>query len=371
MNQNLNFTITSKKRLDVFLRDVLPQAVGCEISNSKIRRLIMAGCVMVDGRAVRVPSFELRVGSKVSAIIDKEKLLYEKQTDDIKFEVTPESVLYEDDYLIFINKPAHFPTEKTIVDSRDNLHDAVVRYLWNKNPALRNPPYVGIMHRLDKETSGVILFTKKREVNKAIFDMFDSAKLSLEGSEIQPAPRDKTTVFSQPAPRANQTTLDESADVLKRVVRPVKKTYIAAVVDSPKIRDFFTVKNYLGRISSKSSQGKWGSVPQSKGGMIAITEFKVRQRRAGNSIGQDSTISRSRRANLRTGICILECHPITGRTHQIRVHLAESGFPIIGDSLYGGRANSRLMLHAESLELIHPVTGKKLCVKSEADWQSY
>ena len=368
MNQNLNFTITSKKRLDVFLRDVLPQAVGCEISNSKIRRLIMAGCVMVDGRAVRVPSFELRVGSKVSAIIDKEKLLYEKQTDDIKFEVTPESVLYEDDYLIFINKPAHFPTEKTIVDSRDNLHDAVVRYLWNKNPALRNPPYVGIMHRLDKETSGVILFTKKREVNKAIFDMFDSAKLSLEGSEIQPAPRDKTEAILQSAPRDKTTVFSQPAPCANR---PVKKTYIAAVVDSPKIRDSFTVKNYLGRISSKSSQGKWGSVSQSKGGMIAITEFKVRQRRAGNSIGQDSTISWSRGANLRTGICILECHPITGRTHQIRVHLSESGFPIIGDSLYGGRANSRLMLHAESLELIHPVTGKKLCVKAEADWQSY
>lgn len=353
MNQNLNFTITSKTRLDVFLREFLPQTVGCEISNSKIRRLIMAGCVMVDGRAVRVPSFELRVDTKVSAIIDKEKLLYEKQADDIKFEVTPESVLFEDDYLIFINKPAHFPTEKTIVDSRDNLHDAVVRYLWNKNPLLRNPPYVGIMHRLDKETSGVILFTKKREVNKAIFDMFDSSKLELESSQCA------ASLDARPPCTAGHTQ------------RPVKKTYIAAVFDSPKIKDSFTVKNYLGRISSKSSQGKWGSVPQSKGGMIAITEFRVRERRAGNSTGQDSTISRSRGANLRTGICILECHPITGRTHQIRVHLAESGFPIIGDSLYGGRANSRLMLHAESLELIHPVTGKKLCVKAEADWQSY
>ncbi len=207
------------------------------------------------------------------------------------------------------------------MDSRDNLHDAVVRYLWSKNPGLRNPPYVGIMHRLDKETSGVILFTKKREVNKAIFDMFDSAKLELESSQ---------SAVSQ---------------------RPVTKTYIAAVEDSPKIKDSFTVKNYLGRISSKSSQGKWGSVPESKGGVPAVTDFKIRQRRA--------------------GICILECHPVTGRTHQIRVHLAQSGFPIIGDSLYGGRVNSRLMLHAESLELIHPVTGKKLCVKAEADWQSY
>ena len=321
MNQNLIFTVSSNVRLNEFLRKVIPETLGCEISNSKIRRLIISGCVSVDGRVVRIPAFDLRSGSKVSAFIDKEKLFFEKPADDIKFEVTPEAVLYEDDYLIFINKPCHFPTEKTIVDSRDNLHDAVVRYLWSKNPGLRNPPYVGIMHRLDKETSGIILFTKKREVNKAIFDMFDSAKLELESSQ---------SAVSQ---------------------RPVTKTYIAAVEDSPKIKDSFTVKNYLGRISSKSAQGKWGSVPESKGGVPAVTDFKIRQRRA--------------------GICILECHPVTGRTHQIRVHLAQSGFAIIGDTLYGGRANSRLMLHAESLELIHPVTGKKLCVKAEADWQSY
>lgn len=320
MNQNLIFTVSSNVRLNEFLRKVIPETLGCEISNSKIRRLIISGCVSVDGRVVRIPAFDLRSGSKVSAFIDKEKLFFEKPADDIKFEVTPEAVLYEDDYLIFINKPCHFPTEKTVVDSRDNLHDAVVRYLWSKNPGLRNPPYVGIMHRLDKETSGVILFTKKREINKAIFDMFDSAKLDFSGSATE-------------------------------ATRPVKKTYIAEVLDSPEIKESFTVKNYLGRISSKSAQGKWGSVPESKGGVLAVTEFKIRQRRA--------------------GICILECHPVTGRTHQIRVHLAQSGFAIIGDSLYGGRANSRLMLHAESLELIHPVTGKKLCVKAEADWQSY
>lgn len=303
----------SKIRLDELLRQNLPKLTGLELSNSKIRRLIMAGCIRVNGREVRIPSYTVFVKSNVEAFIDKEKVLYEKQADDIIFEVTEESVLYEDEYLIFINKPAKFPTEKTIVTDRDNLHDAVVRYLWKKNPSLRNPPYVGIMHRLDKDTSGVILFTKTREVNKAIFDMFDSSKLEL-----------------------NETS--------EKNYRPVQKTYIAVVKDSVKIKESFTVKNFLGRITSKSAGCKWGEVPESRGGLIAVTEFKVIKRDAGR--------------------CYLECHPITGRTHQIRIHLAGLGTPIYGDTLYNGDKAERLFLHAKSLELTHPITGKKISVSA-------
>lgn len=303
----------SKIRLDELLRQNLPKLTGLELSNSKIRRLIMAGCIRVNGREVRIPSYTVFVKSNVEAFIDKEKVLYEKQADDISFEVTEESVLYEDEYLIFINKPAKFPTEKTIVTDRDNLHDAVVRYLWKKNPSLRNSPYVGIMHRLDKDTSGVILFTKTREVNKAIFDMFDSSKLEL-----------------------NETS--------EKNYRPVQKTYIAVVKDSVKIKESFTVKNFLGRITSKSAGCKWGEVPESRGGLIAVTEFKVIKRDAGR--------------------CYLECHPITGRTHQIRIHLAGLGTPISGDTLYNGDKAERLFLHAKSLELTHPITGKKISVSA-------
>ena len=303
----------SKIRLDELLRQNLPKLTGLELSNSKIRRLIMAGCIRVNGREVRIPSYTVFVKSNVEAFVDKEKVLYEKQADDISFEVTEESVLYEDEYLIFINKPAKFPTEKTIVTDRDNLHDAVVRYLWKKNPSLRNSPYVGIMHRLDKDTSGVILFTKTREVNKAIFDMFDSSKLEL-----------------------NETS--------EKNYRPVQKTYIAVVKDSVKIKESFTVKNFLGRITSKSAGCKWGEVPESRGGLIAVTEFKVIKRDAGR--------------------CYLECHPITGRTHQIRIHLAGLGTPIYGDTLYNGDKAERLFLHAKSLELTHPITGKKISVSA-------
>ena len=322
----------SKIRLDILLRERLGKELNLKISNSKLRRLIMAGCVRVNGKEVRVPSYTVFAESKVDVSVDKEKLLYEKEADDIKFEVTPESVLYEDDYLIFIDKPSRFPTEKTIVDSRDNLHDAVVRYLWAKNPSLRNPPYVGIMHRLDKDTSGVILFTKKREVNKAIFDMFDSSKLEFERSLADDCKSSGTS----------QTGISRNA-------RPISKTYIAVVKNSTKIKDSFTVKNFLGRITSKSSGAKWGEVPKSRGGVIAVTEFKVRKREGDK--------------------CVIECHPVTGRTHQIRVHLAGLGFAILGDRIYGDVNNGaeRLMLHAESLELVHPVSGEKMCVKSRVE----
>ena len=332
--QVITLTPDRKIRLDILLREKLGAELNLEISNSKLRRLIMAGCVRVNGKEVRVPSYTVFEKSQVDVSVNKEKLLYEKEADDIKFEVTPESVLYEDDYLIFIDKPSRFPTEKTIVDSRDNLHDAVVRYLWSKNPSLRNPPYVGIMHRLDKDTSGVILFTKKREVNKAIFDMFDSSRLDFSGSLSD---GDKSNGISQ-------------TDI-SRNTRPISKTYIAVVKNSTKIKDRFTVKNYLGRITSKSAGAKWGEVPESHGGVIAVTEFSVRKRDGDR--------------------CVLECHPVTGRTHQIRVHLALMGCPILGDKIYGDVRDGaeRLMLHAESLELCHPVSGEKMIVKSKMEFQ--
>ncbi|MBQ0003546.1 MAG: RluA family pseudouridine synthase [Treponema sp.] len=338
----ITLTPDRKIRLDILLRENLGKELNLEISNSKIRRLIMAGCVRVNAKEVRVPSYTVFEASRVDVSVDKEKLLYEKEADDIKFDVTPESVLYEDAYLIFIDKPSRFPTEKTIVDSRDNLHDAVVRYLWSKNPSLRNPPYVGIMHRLDKDTSGVILFTKKREVNKAVFDMFDSGKLKIDGcsSDKKSSSGICNAINSGLTSSTPQTEISHNT-------RPITKTYIAVVKDCAKIKDSFVVKNFLGRITSKSSGAKWGEVPESRGGVIAVTEFKVRKREK--------------------GMCFIECHPVTGRTHQIRVHLAGIGCPILGDKIYGDLRDGaeRLMLHAESLEIVHPVSGERLCVKSE------
>jgi len=307
--KTITFTTTQKLRLDEFLRENLSgeivklvseeklHASKLEVSNSKLRRLILSGNVFVNGKECRRPAFELRGRSTVCVEFDIDKFFFEKQPDDIKFTVTDNAVLFEDENLIFINKPAFFPVEQTITGNRDNLHDAVVDYLWKRNEGLRNPPYVGIMHRLDKNTSGVILFTKARGINKAVSDMFQGHNFT-------------KTYEAVVCPKQNNTKIK---------LEPGKK---------------FTVEKYMGRITGKSQEGKWGTVSEKNGGQYSKTDFEV-----------------LKKVNIDGKTCfVIKCDLYTGRTHQIRVHLSEEGFPIFGDELYGGVKADRLYLHAKTLE---------------------
>lgn len=287
---NINLFTSQNIRLDEFLRVQLPSKIDAEASNSKIRRLIVAGCVFVNGRPVTRPAFELRGRSNVSISFDKEKFFYEKQPDDIKYEVADSDVLFENDDLIFINKPAFFPVEQTIVGNRDNLHDAVVRYLWKRKAELRNPPYVGIMHRLDRETSGIILFTKNRGINKTVQAMFENHDFTKEYNALVTGSR-------------------------QRQLKPGDK---------------FSVEMFMGRVSGKSQAGKWGKLAESKGGQYSKTDFEV--------IGKVKHGGKD--------CWLLRASLYTGRTHQIRVHLSSLGLPILGDELYGGESSERIWLHS-------------------------
>lgn len=314
MEEKLRFSTENKIRLDEFLRKELPQCkqlAGQELSNSKIRRLIVAGAVSVNGRPVNRPAFELRGRSEVVVVLDVEKFFFEKQPDDAKFEVTEASVLYEDDNLIFLDKPARFPVEQTITGNRTNLHDSLVDFLWRRTPSLRNPPYAGIMHRLDRETSGVILFTKTRASNAGISEIFQKHTLT--------------------------------------------KQYLAVVEDTGKLRegDSFTVEMFMNRVTGKSQQGKWGEVPESRGGQFSKTDFRV-----------------LKKITIEGHHCLLlECTLYTGRTHQIRVHLSSRGLPILGDCLYGGVTASRMYLHASRLAF--ELGGKNYDVSSTPDFLAF
>ena len=311
--------VSSSASLNDFLRAELPRLLATSVSNSKVRRLIVAGCVSVNGRQVRLPSFLLRAKSTVSLQIEEEKLFFEKKPDDIAFELTEKDILFEDDSIIVVNKPAHFPTEAGMVGSRDNLHAAVVRFLFGRQkiekPNAKNPPYVGIMHRLDRDTSGVILFTKSRHVNAACHDMFEKHTASKVYQAL-------VCIFPSEQGRL-----------------PVGKS--------------FTVDFPLGRISPKGQAAKWGRVSEREGGLPARTEFTVLGRAAFPSVSKNNDF------------LLLECRPFTGRTHQIRVHLASQNLPILGDSLYGGFPYERVMLHARSLTFPHPITGKMMTVSAE------
>ena len=302
--------VMEPERIDVLLRKKVPESLEgrLEVSNSKIRRLIMAGKVSVNGSQCRNPSFVLKNGATVSADIDEERFFFEKKPDDIDFELTDRDVLFEDDSIIVVNKPAFLPSEPTIVKDRGNMHASVIKYLWARNPSLRNPPYVGIMHRLDRETSGVLLFTKTRAVNPQVHDMFEH----------------HTAVKTYRA----VCTLKGAKKALKE-------------------GDSFTVDNFIGRISAKSAECRMGPLSESRGGQSARTDFTLKE--------------------VRDGLYYFDCILHTGRTHQIRVHLSQSGFPLCGDELYGGNGGfkeygSRIMLHAFSLEFPHPVTGETIKV---------
>ncbi len=318
--QEIKFSTSQTERLDEFLRRELPHAVVEPVettqknevpvfSNSKIRRLILAGAVQVNGRPVLRPAFELRGHSSITVRFEAERFFYEKQPDDVAFEMSDQALLYEDENLIFVNKPADFPVEQTITGNRANLHDALVDYLWKRNPSLRNPPYVGIMHRLDRTTSGLIMFTKTRAVNKDVSEIFQSHKLTKQ--------------------------------YLAVVEAPASQRHPELVSGSP-----FTVEMFMGRINGKSQQGKWGQLSEERGGQYSKTDFRILKELA-----------------VEGRKCLLiECSLYTGRTHQIRVHLASRGLPILGDTLYGGAPAERLYLHAAHLAF--SLNGKNYNVSS-------
>ena len=216
-------------------------------------------------------------------------------------------MLFEDEWLLVVDKPAGMPTQPTLDARRASIFSTLKEYLQQRDGGT---PYLGLHHRLDRDTSGVLLFTKDRKANAGTAALF-----------------------------AGKT---------------MRKTYQALAVAGAACPDSWEVKNYLGVIGRVGKAGKYGAVRS--GGDPAQTSFRVLERLP--------------------GALLIEARPHTGRTHQIRVHLAEDGHPILGDAFYGGPMQlpagpgrgvvpaARVMLHAGALEFLHPVTKAALLVRS-------
>ena len=198
-------------------------------------------------------------------------------------------IVYEDDHLLVVNKPAGLNTHSPAPYAGEGIYE----WLKNREPRWAN---LAIIHRLDKETSGVLAFGKSSEANKSLTEQF--------------------------------------------ATRRVRKAY-QLVTDRKVSRQEFTVQSNIVREGERY-------VSKATEGEHAETRFRV--------IKADGALT------------TLEAEPITGRTHQIRVHAAESGFPIIGDALYGGTAGDRLLLHAECLQLKHPVSAKQMVFEAPTDF---
>lgn len=298
-----------KTRLDDYIAEWLPTALGSPLSKTKARTLILSGSVYVNRHRNKIPSTIIFPGAVVEVYFDESKLsIPDPAVEAVRASISPEKILFEDEWLIVINKDPGVPTQPTIDPNRPNLFDLTKKFLQRREK-LQQEPYLGLHHRLDRDTSGIVMFTKKETANKGVAELFSQHR--------------------------------------------IQKTYHCLAwrtPEAPKLnaKEEFEIKNFLGKISAKNETSRFGSVKSN--GDPAHTFFRI--------------LEVFREAYW------LEAKPRTGRTHQIRVHTSEAGLPIMGDPQYFPKnvfpmiKAPRLLLHAYQLEFDHPMTG--VPVKIEA-----
>jgi 23S rRNA pseudouridine1911/1915/1917 synthase len=263
------------------------------LSRRAAQDAVREGRVDVDGQRCLEPGLE----------IGPESLLnYDPNRPCLASSTRKLDVLYEDQHVLVVNKPSGVLTQPTQARERDTLLERAGRYLMRKHG--RERPYVGIVQRLDQDTSGVILL-----------------------------------VIDHRALRPFQAIFREHA---------IERVYLAVVEGV-----FLTAQ---GRIDlplvSDRGDGRRGVARHREQGVAAVTHFEVLE-----SFGRAASL--------------VACRLETGRTHQVRIHLAEIGHPVIGDRVYRPRTKTRSpiscrrqALHARALEFVHPFTGQTIRVEA-------
>lgn len=273
-------------RADKALAEMFP-----EMSRSRLQKIIDAGGATLDGKPLARKT-AVRAGEKI-AVDFPEDAPSELVPADI-----PLDIIFEDEHIVAVNKAAGIVTHPGAGTGDDTLVHALLHRTGGKLAPAGGAARPGVVHRLDKETSGIILFAKTDAAYYALVEKFSSREL------------DKQYV----------ALTDGAPDLLAGVVRePIGR--------SPSNRTKMCVR---------------------EDGKPARTDWFVEEK-----FGNAAALVR----------CILH----TGRTHQIRVHLAFVGHPILGDKTYGKTRDAqidwpipRVMLHAERLRLAHPITGEEL-----------
>jgi RluA family pseudouridine synthase len=290
------------KRLDEALTEWLPDALGRSVSKAKVRKLIMAGAVWLNGKPTRSAAKPLFPGAAIEARIDLARFFEDSTSRDKAFEVTAAHILYEDEDLIVVDKPPGLPAQQTVDASRDSLFAAVRRFLSKRDGI--ETPYVGVHHRLDYDTSGLVLFTKSHRVNAAVAELFSEHK--------------------------------------------VLKTYQALTVPaSGKLETQWTMTNYLGKVGTRTKRTRYGSVPS--GGDRAETSFRVLAEYL-RGIWVEAVPKTGR------------THQI--RVHLSEYGLPILGDDLYGTGNEEDKLAPRLMLHAVELEFPHPLTRRTIRIQS-------
>lgn len=268
------------RRLDVLLSEVTG------LTRSRIAALMEAGLCTLDGKTERKAGTKARPGQQAALTVPAPKPAT-PQAEDIPLEI-----LYQDDDLAVVVKPCGMVVHPAAGNEDGTLVNALLHHLDSLG-GIGGELRPGIVHRLDKDTSGLLLVAKN-----------DAAQLALS-RQLQD--------------------------------RAMEKHY-RALVDGLFKEDTGRVDAPIAR--SKKDRKKMAVDPE---GREAITDWQV--------------LARGR------GVTLVDVHILTGRTHQIRVHMKHLGHPVCGDPIYGsprGAKVPRLMLHAYSLSFTHPITGQRM-----------
>lgn len=270
---------TDGERLDRFL-----DSRCADLSRSRIQTLISEGSVTLDSKSTK-PSARIRVGQMVVLHLP------EPEASDLQPQHIPLSIVYEDSDLLVVDKPAGMTVHPAPGHPDGTLVNAVLAHCPDLQ-GIGGTVRPGIVHRLDKDTSGLMVVAKNDRAHRALSDQL------------------KARAFTK-----------EYVALTHGSVTPHE-----AIIDAP-----------IGRSSANRQQ-----MAITERGREAITRYRVTRYYAAHSL--------------------VEIRPTTGRTHQIRVHFASLGHPLVGDATYG-KSDTRLnrhFLHASKLGFTHPSDGEYL-----------
>ena len=291
-------------------------AAASSLSRTRLKSLILDGAVSIGARTIRDPGYRVNAGQTVVVNVP------EPEAAEPAAENIPLKVVFEDDEIIVIDKPAGLVVHPAAGHAAGTLVNALIAHCGDSLSGIGGVKRPGIVHRLDKDTTGLMVVAKTDHAHQALAAQF------ADHGRTGPLRRGYLA-FAWGAPARPKGTVNEPID------------------RHPKSRDRMAVRS---------------------GGREAITHWHVLERFKGS--------------DGKTAASLMECRLETGRTHQIRVHLAHLGHPLLGDATYGTGFKTkasrlpkgaqealadlgRQALHAYLLAVEHPKTGKRLEFKSE------
>jgi 23S rRNA pseudouridine1911/1915/1917 synthase len=283
-------------RLDRALAAAVPT-----LSRERLKALIRSGAVEAGGKAVRDPATKVRGEEALRVAVPEPKPAHNEPQD------IPLSIVFEDEHLLIVDKPAGLVVHPAAGNLDGTLVNALLHHCAGKLSGIGGVARPGIVHRIDKDTSGLLVVAKTDVAHEGLAKQFAAHSIDR-----------RYLAIVNGAPKAAEGTVD------------------AALARSPTNR-------------------KKIAIVEGKRGKRAVTHWK--------------------RLKILAGAALVECRLETGRTHQVRVHMASIGHPLVGDPVYGasGKTHGKLLkalqfhrqaLHAAELGFTHPVTKSRLSFAS-------